>query len=118
MPYACSESFSAGVLNLPDAHSFLVRDICLSYFSFDSYPLIFFFLMIRRPPRSTLFPYTTLFRSPSAQRRIVVRRDATQRASRRAARPLRPADRTIPEVRPDADRQQSRSLRLYQIATH
>src|SRR2546430_7322373 len=26
--------------------------------------LYFFFLMIRRPPRSTLFPYTTLFRSP------------------------------------------------------
>src|SRR5712675_792805 len=26
----------------------------------------FFFLMIRRPPRSTLFPYTTLFRSPNA----------------------------------------------------
>src|SRR2546427_13031069 len=26
---------------------------------------IFFFLMIRRPPRSTLFPYTTLFRSSS-----------------------------------------------------
>src|SRR6266571_484485 len=26
--------------------------------------VIFFFLMIRRPPRSTLFPYTTLFRSP------------------------------------------------------
>src|SRR3712207_7230166 len=25
--------------------------------------VIFFFLMIRRPPRSTLFPYTTLFRS-------------------------------------------------------
>src|SRR2546430_14918557 len=28
-------------------------------------PFLFFFLMIRRPPRSTLFPYTTLFRSPS-----------------------------------------------------
>src|SRR5947207_12648638 len=28
-----------------------------------SYPHLFFFLMIRRPPRSTLFPYTTLFRS-------------------------------------------------------
>src|SRR6266513_5019924 len=28
--------------------------------------LYFFFLMIRRPPRSTLFPYTTLFRSPPA----------------------------------------------------
>src|SRR3990172_6895393 len=27
-----------------------------------------FFLMIRRPPRSTLFPYTTLFRSASLQR--------------------------------------------------
>src|SRR2546425_11841731 len=26
---------------------------------------VFFFLMIRRPPRSTLFPYTTLFRSQS-----------------------------------------------------
>src|SRR2546430_7573379 len=28
---------------------------------------VFFFLMIRRPPRSTLFPYTTLFRSPRQQ---------------------------------------------------
>src|SRR5437016_10140338 len=27
---------------------------------------LFFFLMIRRPPRSTLFPYTTLFRSGDA----------------------------------------------------
>src|SRR3712207_9032070 len=30
----------------------------------------FFFLMIRRPPRSTLFPYTTLFRSQSCVQRI------------------------------------------------
>src|SRR2546430_10335790 len=30
------------------------------------YSFFFFFLMIRRPPRSTLFPYTTLFRSPRA----------------------------------------------------
>src|SRR2546427_9634500 len=30
-----------------------------------SLSLVFFFLMIRRPPRSTLFPYTTLFRSPA-----------------------------------------------------
>src|SRR6478609_11587942 len=28
-----------------------------------SFSCLFFFLMIRRPPRSTLFPYTTLFRS-------------------------------------------------------
>src|SRR6266705_2195866 len=32
-------------------------------------PFSFFFLMIRRPPRSTLFPYTTLFRSPRIRRR-------------------------------------------------
>src|SRR5437588_12552284 len=36
-----------------------------SYISTHPYlhVLLFFFLMIRRPPRSTLFPYTTLFRS-------------------------------------------------------
>src|SRR6266704_3532672 len=33
-----------------------------------SYSIIFFFLMIRRPPRSTLFPYTTLFRSEIPRR--------------------------------------------------
>src|SRR6266705_4289199 len=38
-------------------------------------PFFFFFLMIRRPPRSTLFPYTTLFRSSW---------------NRRASRSLRP----------------------------
>src|SRR2546430_15902800 len=35
----------------------------------DTFVYIFFFLMIRRPPRSTLFPYTTLFRSRSPIRR-------------------------------------------------
>src|SRR2546426_12181176 len=39
----------------------LFSDFCL-------HSLFFFFLMIRRPPRSTLFPYTTLFRSPSGGR--------------------------------------------------
>src|SRR2546425_9576068 len=34
----------------------------------DSCPFFFFFLMIRRPPRSTLFPYTTLFRSLRSRR--------------------------------------------------
>src|SRR5699024_12794447 len=32
------------------------------------HPLFLFFLMIRPPPRSTLFPYTTLFRSRSGRR--------------------------------------------------
>src|SRR5688572_33134253 len=33
--------------------------------------LLFFFLMIRRPPRSTLFPYTTLFRSHRLQHFLI-----------------------------------------------
>src|SRR5258706_15579916 len=40
-------------------------DVSLS-FNLFSQVFFFFFLMIRRPPRSTLFPYTTLFRSPGA----------------------------------------------------
>src|SRR2546421_8429541 len=36
--------------------------ICVCVYSSFLF-LFFFFLMIRRPPRSTLFPYTTLFRS-------------------------------------------------------
>src|SRR6266446_8598681 len=35
----------------------------LFWFIIFRFLLFFFFLMIRRPPRSTLFPYTTLFRS-------------------------------------------------------
>src|SRR5438094_9317112 len=38
-------------------YRFCVHFLCLIHLIF------FFFLMIRRPPRSTLFPYTTLFRS-------------------------------------------------------
>src|SRR2546422_4012052 len=40
--------------------------LCLSLareYRIHLHMLFFFFLMIRRPPRSTLFPYTTLFRS-------------------------------------------------------
>src|SRR5690606_41418950 len=42
----------------------------IQYLSFLYLYLIFSFLMIRRPPSSTLFPYTTLFRSPSPLRGI------------------------------------------------
>src|SRR2546430_14091892 len=47
--------------------------------------LFFFFLMIRRPPRSTLFPYTTLFRSPRGTPAILRRghRDFQLREQRR-----------------------------------
>src|SRR5438552_14907519 len=43
---------------------FLYVILFLYRFCFYHPSIFFFFLMIRRPPRSTLFPYTTLFRSP------------------------------------------------------
>src|SRR2546430_15811190 len=46
----------------------------------------FFFLMIRRPPRSTLFPYTTLFRSAARQARPAPPTEAT--APRDAGEPI------------------------------
>src|SRR5256885_12223971 len=56
----------------------------------------FFFLMIRRPPRSTLFPYTTLFRSHSPSRQCMGDRNehvAAQRQSRRKHDPDRKSTR-------------------------
>src|SRR5438105_7579648 len=50
-------------------YAYLSRSVC-----------VFFFLLLRRPPRSTLFPYTTLFRSGRGPRR-------TARALPRAAGP-------------------------------
>src|SRR5258707_9850798 len=51
---------------------------------------LFFFLMIRRPPRSTLFPYTTLFRSLEHDRRDD------------HARPLARVREDLPHVAPHA----------------
>src|SRR5216683_5275162 len=46
----------------------------------------FFFLMIRRPPRSTLFPYTTLFRSRGGKSAPATRTECSRTSgSRRAA---------------------------------
>src|SRR5258705_11397056 len=50
---------------------------CQSYFL-----LVFFFLMIRHPPRSTLFPYTTLFRSVPHMRGDVGARNQLPGATR------------------------------------
>src|SRR5438445_12267660 len=47
--------------------------------------IIFFFLMIRRPPRSTLFPYTTLFRSRVRRCAARSRGSAAPRVASRAA---------------------------------
>src|SRR6266849_10727107 len=62
---------------------------------FLSYLFYFFFLMIRLPPRSTLFPYTTLFRPPGARRGGLARPSLAhlRRAVLPAARPGAPAER-------------------------
>src|SRR5689334_24778337 len=57
--------------------------------------IFIFFLMIRRPPRSTLFPYTTLFRSPGAHAphgaaRLGVERGEVPRADPDQGRSLGP----------------------------
>src|SRR5256885_13018217 len=49
--------------------------------------------MIRRPPRSTLFPYTTLFRSELALARREIRRGRFPHKSRRSRRNPEPEDR-------------------------
>src|SRR2546428_13581976 len=54
-------------------------------------PCLFFFLMIRRPPRSTLFPYTTLFRS-----------ELHRRAQANGVRTTRVDERGITELEPHA----------------
>src|SRR6185312_2086868 len=51
---------------------FLSLNVCSEEHFIAFISFVFFFLMIRRPPRSTLFPYTTLFRSspcPASRRR-------------------------------------------------
>src|SRR3712207_9459452 len=63
----------------------------------------FFFLMIRRPPRSTLFPYTTLFRSDGDPCGVHVRRLHRWRG------PVRRVVRSHPSA---ADREDRKSTRL------
>src|SRR2546425_5052547 len=58
-----------------------------------------FFLMIRRPPRSTLFPYTTLFRARSRSGELHARRRAL-----RPGRSRRRHRRLSPRARPRAER--------------
>src|SRR5256885_6675243 len=82
--------------------------------------MFFFFLMIRRPPRSTLFPYTTLFRSVAARD---ARGAARGEAGHRRARPRdegrrRRAERALrlPRSR-QARRGQGRGARLDRKST-
>src|SRR2546427_7668760 len=73
--------------------------------------LLFFFLMIRRPPRSTLFPYTTLFRSLSQRhlrghRRVPVAEQAV--ADRAVDLEPRPAPEQQLAGERDGDRKSTR----------
>src|SRR3989442_4450337 len=86
--------------------------------------MLFFFLMIRRPPRSTLFPYTTLFRSDPGGGRagtLVPGADGARGAARRGAHAARAVGRADPlhelghrgdderrAARPTADRKSTR----------
>src|SRR5205085_12010809 len=77
---------------------------------------VFFFLTMRQPPRSPLFPYTTLFRSSDECLQLAARRCGDGRAGprrrrlpagarlREVARAVRPADCRIPGPAMDAGR--------------
>src|SRR3712207_8045658 len=58
----------------------------------------FFFLMIRRPPRSTLFPYTTLFRS------YIIRADLRNHLLRTADARMASTERTLDASKYDTDK--------------
>src|SRR4051812_49742304 len=67
----------------------MLSDLPLSLYLYvvSSYTTFsFFFLMIRRPPRSTLFPYTTLFRSGPQRHHRVHPADEGEGRAHRAAR--------------------------------
>src|SRR2546426_12036448 len=51
---------------------FCLFTMFLFYCYRDFCSFLFFFLMIRRPPRSTLFPYTTLFRSGQGRYPVLI----------------------------------------------
>src|SRR2546426_12777803 len=74
-------------------------DVCFHFLS------LFFFLMIRRPPRSTLFPYTTLFRSQEGRgcprSRHTARSGAARRPRLDRARPSTRASRAASRVHGD-----------------
>src|SRR5256884_5084361 len=71
-------------------------------------PALFFFLMIRRPPRSTLFPYTTLFRSLHLPRAGGVRAILYRQRSR-------VADAEIGEVRRSEEHTSELQSRLHLV---
>src|SRR5690348_17744657 len=69
-----------------------------------SITLYFFFLMIPRPPRSTLFPYTTLFRSqafraPREELRVFLLRSGAKSKAGRKCAALKQRESTVDQIR-------------------
>src|SRR3989442_9556276 len=83
----------------------------------SSLPLFcFFFLMIRRPPRSTLFPYTTLFRSSLHGHRV--RDGHLGRSGRRGAAAYRARARVSPRQRAGGPRRSEEHTSELQSRPH
>src|SRR5699024_12672588 len=82
--------------------------------------LFFFFLTIRRPPRSTLFPYTTLFRSGGRRRSPPRRTQARQRDTslRRALRGMGGCGHAPSDADPPARRSRMSAVPVRGRATH
>src|SRR3712207_7741003 len=57
---------------------------------------LFFFLMIRRPPRSTLFPYTTLFRSLEEDCHVPIIQGKEILYLEKARHPFIPKEKVVP----------------------
>src|SRR5690348_18109206 len=72
---------------------------------------LFFFLMIRRPPRSTLFPYTTLFRSLSRFSPTTKSCSPTRRPSGSGS-PIRPPPRSSSSSAPTRTRSEEHTSEL------
>src|SRR5437667_7319199 len=77
---------------------FMPRAPCVTHLSF-------FFLMIRRPPRSTLFPYTTLFRSLALIRAVVT---VVRRAHASRKVPYQPTAIGVGGIESASDRKSTR----------
>src|SRR2546425_6031982 len=73
--------------------------------------------MIRRPPRSTLFPYTTLFRSVSRSRRsLEATQDRRRREIRHDCRAPRRADRSASHLGHESRRSEEHTSELQSLA--
>src|SRR2546427_8113534 len=73
---------------------------------------VFFFLMIRRPPRSTLFPYTTLFRSRHRDGAVRANEPSVRRAAARSGRIEKDQRHAGPSGRQPAQRSEEHTSEL------